>query len=136
MIVPDVNVEDIMSKELVMVDPDTTVAEALKIMLEKGIRSVVVKPTDERDVYSVVTIRDVVYRVIARNLDPREVTVWKIATRPAIMIQKGTRLSIAIEFMRKFNLARVIVADGSRPIGMLALMDIIRAVKEKIEKEE
>lgn len=130
--IPDLNVDDAMNKELVMVDPNTTVAEALKIMLERGIRSVVVKPTDERDVYSIVTIRDIVYRVIARSLDPREETVWKIATRPAIMIQKGTRLSIAIDFMKKFNLARVLVSDGNRPIGMLSLMDVIRVVKEHI----
>ncbi len=132
MVIPDLNVEEVMNKDLVMVEPSTTIAEALKLMLEKGIRSVVVKPTDERDVYGVVTIRDVVYRVIARGKDPRETTVWNIATRPAIMIQKGTRLSIAIEFMRHFNLARVIVAEGGKPVGMLSLMDVIRVVKEDI----
>lgn len=134
MVIPDLNVEDVMNKELVTVEPSSTVADALKIMLEKGIRSVVVKPKDVRDVYGILTIRDVVYRVIARGRDPREVTVWEVATRPAIMIQKGTRLSIAIEFMKHFNLARVVVAEGNKPVGMLSLMDVIRVVKENIFK--
>lgn len=120
-------VKEIMNTKLETVIPDATVFDAIEKLIDKRIRSIIVLPKDDKDVYGVITVRDIVFKVLAKNLDPRKINVEQIASKPVISIDKETELEHLIKLMEKFNIARVFVHDGREIIGIVSLLDVLSA---------
>jgi CBS domain-containing protein len=120
-----VKAEEIMTKKIEFVEPDAPVYDAIERMVDKRIRSVVVRPRDEKDVHGVVTVRDVVYKVLSKNLDPNKIKVEEICSKPLVCIDKHMDVDHITNLMRNFNIARVFVSEGIEVIGVVALLDVM-----------
>lgn len=120
-------VAEVMNKRVEYIDPEASVLEAIEKIVNKRIRSVVVKPKDEKDTYGVVTVRDIVYKCLSKNLDPQKIKVEEICSKPLITVEKNMGMEHVLSLMGKFNIARVFVKDGDKIIGIVALMDIMAA---------
>lgn len=116
-------VEEIMNKRIEFVDPELTVLEVIEKMVNKRIRSVIVKPKDKD--YGVITIRDVVYRCLAKGVDPEDIKAYEIASKPIIAIEKGASVEEALKIMQKSKIASVFVKEGEKIVGVVSLMDIM-----------
>lgn len=121
------NVEEVMNRRVEFVEANATVLEVIERIVNRRIRSVVVKPRDEKDTYGVVTVRDVVFRCLAKNLDPQKVKAYEIASKPLITVEKTLSIEHTLNLMDRFNIARVFVKDGEKIVGVVALMDIMSA---------
>jgi len=122
-------VESIMNRNLIFIDGNASVRDAIEMMLKRRIRSLLVKPRNERDSYGVITVRDIVFGVFANDLNPEDVKVEDIASKPIVTVSKNTELKDVIRFMKRFNIARVFVMEDGNIVGMVALMDIMRAMR-------
>lgn len=120
-------IEEIMVKKLESVEANAPVYDAIEKMVDRRIRSILVKPKDEKDVYGVVTVRDIVFKVIGKNLDPNKIRVEEIASKPVISIDKDMDIAHVISLMNKFNIARVFVSEGKEIIGVASILDIMAA---------
>ena len=120
-------IEEIMVKKLESVEANAPVYDAIEKMVDRRIRSILVRPKDEKDVYGIVTMRDIVFKVIGKNLDPNKIKVEEIASKPVISIDKDMDIDHVISLMNKFNIARVFVSDGKEIIGVASLFDIMAA---------
>ncbi|CAD7775931.1 MAG: hypothetical protein KCCBMMGE_00385 [Candidatus Methanoperedenaceae archaeon GB37] len=56
-------IQEIMVREIEEISPNAKVSEAIALMLKEGIRSLVVTPETGEDVYGIVTVRNVVFKV-------------------------------------------------------------------------
>ena len=121
-------VEDVMNERLEFIDANSSVKEAIDLMLGKRIRSLLVKPRNEMDCYGVITVRDIVFGVFANDLKPEDVRVGDIASRPIVTVPKGTELMNVVRFMKRFNIARVFVLDDGKIVVVVSLMDIMKAL--------
>ena len=120
-------IQEVMVKKLESIGPDAPVYDAIEKMVDKRIRSLLVRPKDEKDVYGVVTVRDIVFKVIGKNLDPNKIRIEEIASKPLISIDKDMEIDHVISLMNKFNIARVFVFDGKEIVGVASLLDIMAA---------
>jgi len=120
-------IKEIMNTKLETISPDATVYDAIERLIDKRIRSLIVLPKDEKDVYGVITVRDVVFKVIVKNLDPHKIKVEEIASKPVISIDKETELEHLVKLMEKFNIARVFVHEGKEITGVVSLLDVMSA---------
>ena len=118
-------VKEFMKTMLEYIEPSDTVYDALERMLNRRIRSLVVKPKDDEDVYGVITARNVVFKVLAKGLDPKNVKVCDIASKPLICIDEDTDLADAATLMEEFNIARIFVCEGKTLLGIFSLMDAL-----------
>ncbi|MDL1956017.1 MAG: CBS domain-containing protein [Candidatus Desulfofervidus auxilii] len=118
-------VGEIMTDKVEYIDHDANIYEAIEKMVDKRIRSLVVRPKDERDVYGVITVRDVVFKVIKKNLDLNKVKVEDIASKPLICVDEEMEMEHVVKLMEKFNIARIFVTRGRKVIGVVALLDVI-----------
>lgn len=117
--------KDIMTTEVVTIAPSATVAEAVALMKEKGLRALIVERLNEEDAYGIVTETDVVYKVVAQGLSPQSVLVREIMTKPCIVVNPD----LSVE-----NVARLFALTGirrapvirERLLGIVSVTDILR----------
>ena len=120
-------VDEIMTKKLEIIRADASIYDAIERMIDKRIRSLLVKPRDEHDVNGVITVRDIVHKALGRNLDLNKTKVAEIMSKPVVCIDKGTDLEHAVNLMTKFNITRVFVNEGKEILGIISLLDVMSA---------
>jgi len=129
------NVVEIMTKKLETIEVDAPIYDAIEKMIDKRIRSLLVKPNDDKDVHGVITVRDIVNKALAKNLDLNKTKVKEITSNPLVCVDKGMDVEYAINLMSKFNITRVFVNDGKEIIGIISLLDVMSAELIKRARE-
>jgi CBS domain-containing protein len=96
-------------REFITLDEDTLVAEAAKVMRDKDISCVLVVSKNSKEPIGIVTERDMLYRVLAKNMGPYKVTLKKIMSSPVITIDQQSSTADAISLMRSKHIRRLVV---------------------------
>jgi CBS domain-containing protein len=118
-------VSDIMDKNLVILDESASIYEAAKVMQTKGISSVLVKDSHSGTINGIVTERDILYEVVAESKGIFEVKLHKIMSSPLVTVEKDTRSIEAIMIMRKKGIRRLPVIDNGNIVGIVTLMSLV-----------
>jgi CBS domain-containing protein len=119
-------VADVMTRRVVYLPAETTVDEAAQAMRDEGIGDVVV--TRAATLAGLVTDRDIVVRVIASGLSPKDTTLGDIATHEIVMVAESASLDDAVQAMRERSIRRLLVCDADRNVvGIVSLGDIAMA---------
>jgi len=122
-------VGDIMSRLLVSVPNDTSVAAAMRLARQKGVSSVLIEP-DSDGAWGIMTQRDVVARILNANRSPKDVTVKEIATRPLLTVTSTTSLRECSQRMLEGRIRRVVVMRAGKPAGIVSDSDLFRIVDQ------
>ncbi|MER7053958.1 MULTISPECIES: CBS domain-containing protein [unclassified Streptomyces] len=117
-------IRDVMSPAAVAVEPMTTVARAARLMREEDIGDVLV--TYDRDLFGVLTDRDIVLRSVADGRDPDDTTVGSVCTPPPVVtLGPDDTTDHAAELMRRHAVRRLpVVEHGGVPVGVVTLGDL------------
>ncbi|MFF8521626.1 CBS domain-containing protein [Streptomyces werraensis] len=116
------HVRDIMTAAPVTVGPQTSVAQAARLMRDHDLGAVLV--TDDGRLRGLVTDRDLVVRSVAEGLDPEETTVVRACSEDLVTVRPDDELDVAVRLMREHAVRRVPVVDGEHPVGVLSLGDV------------
>jgi len=116
--------KDIMTTEMVTIEPSATVAEAVALMKEKGLRALIVERTNEEDAYGIVTETDIVYKVVAQGLSPQSVLVREIMTKPCIVVNPDLSVENVARLFAMTGIRRAPVIR-ERLLGVISVTDII-----------
>ena len=120
-------VKEFMTTRIETIEIDKSVYDAVERMVDKRIRSLLVRFSGKDQENGIITARDVVFKVLAKGLDPKKVKVSQIASKPIISIDQNTEFDEAAEIMEESNIARAFVRDNDQIIGIVALMDVMAA---------
>jgi CBS domain-containing protein len=129
---------DYADKDFVTLDENTLVADAARIMYERGVCSVIVTHNDaERDLrhsVGMITARDFLQRVVAQSKGPFKLAVKDIMSTPLITINKETLTNDAIMLMKSKNIARLpVINDSGEVLGIVSLRSLVgKASQEDI----
>jgi len=122
-----IRVRDIMTSPVVTIDGNATVKEAAQIMMKTGYRGLVVEKVDEEDAYGIVTVKDIVYKVIAKGMPLEKVKVLEIMTKPCIVVPDYYDIKYAARLMAMANIVRLpVISAENKLVGMVTLRDIIK----------
>jgi len=123
-------VEDIMSKDVVTIIPDATMAEAARVMGAMHVGSLIVEVDDKPE--GIITERDLLSKIIAHDRDPDTVKVGEVMSSPLITIDPTATIKAAAQTMisRKGRLA---VFHGDALVGMITAADLIKSLPESPE---
>ena len=120
-------IQEFMTTNIKFVDGNNTVYDAIEKMVDKRIRSLVVRFSGKESDYGIITARDVVFRVLAKGLDPQKTKVTEIATRPLACVSSDMDLLDAAKMMQESNLARIFVCEGPKIVGVVSMIDLMAA---------
>ncbi len=110
----------VMTRGLVTLPPDAGVKEAARIMVEKGISSIPVVKDDS--LVGIVTTTDLL-RAYVENMEGIFKTS-EIMTRDVITANRNHTIAHLVELMVENGISRVIITDGTRPVGIVTATDL------------
>jgi CBS domain-containing protein len=130
-------VEDLIENELVTLPEDAIVADAVKIMKDGGISSILVRSlsssAENPFITGIVTERDILYRVIGGNKGPYKTILKEVMSSPVVTIEKGSSVDEAMSLMRNKKIRRLLVIkrENTRAVtlGLVTLMSITDGMK-------
>ncbi len=116
-------VKYLMSSPVITISPTATVFEAVKTMAEKRIGSLVVVEGEE--IKGIFTERDLISRVIAKELDLKKTTVEEVMTKaPLVTITPDADVAEAALLMIKKKIRRLPVVENGKLIGIITAADL------------
>jgi CBS domain-containing protein len=130
------NIGEICNREVVVAHRDTGLVEAARLMREHHVGSlvIVVERRSERVPVGILTDRDIVVAVVAKELDPRGLTVGDVINAGGVMVvREQDGLADALRVMRDKGVRRVPVVTKSGALaGILAVDDVLELVGEEL----
>lgn len=127
-------VRDIMVRDVATVDGIATVHEALRIMREKGIKSLLVNRRNNEDAYGIVTLYDIVNKVITQERQIDMTNVFEIMSKPLITVSEGLQVKYAARLMSQFDVKRAVVFEKGELTGIISMQDIVYGMLDDMEE--
>ncbi|MFD8545428.1 CBS domain-containing protein [Streptomyces sp. NPDC059649] len=120
---------DIMSPGAECIGADDNILEAARKLTSLGVGALPICGTDDK-LKGVLTDRDVVVKVLGKNLDPQQTKAGELAQGEAVTIGADDGADEIFATMARHKVRRLPVIDGHRLVGMVALADVARALPD------
>jgi signal-transduction protein with cAMP-binding, CBS, and nucleotidyltransferase domain len=108
---------------MVSVESNSKISEAAKKMIETSNDSAIV--FDGKNVVGIMTDKDIMNDVIAKDLDPAKTNVKEATHGPIISIPIESKVHEAIKMMTKNNVRRLLVTENGNPVGIISQKMIV-----------
>jgi CBS domain-containing protein len=123
---------------IVSVTPDASVLDAIKLMAERGIGSLLVMRGDT--MAGIVTERDYARKVIVMGRSSESTTVSEIMTADVLSVPPDKTVNACMALMSERKIRHLPVVDNDKVLGMLSMRDLVQAIiadqKDEIEQLE
>lgn len=111
-------------QNVLKIDADAPVLEAVKRMIEANVGSLVV--TDSGQVTGIVTERDYLRRVAHEGPADKDVTVREIMSSPLVVVSPETEIDECMAVMTDRRIRHLpVVADGD-VVGIVSIGDVVK----------
>jgi len=124
-------VEDVMVKEVITIDENSTVKEAAEVMNKFEIGCLIA--VRKGKAMGIITERDLLKRVIADAKNPSETKVKDVMSSPLVVVEPSMDLEEAVKLMFQMKIKKLPVVDGKRLVGLVSLTDIARFQPQMIK---
>jgi CBS domain-containing protein len=126
---------DVCDQDPPVISPESTVAEAIRQMLEARVGAITVVDS-ERVVAGIFTERDVMRRVTYKGRDPKTTPVADVMTRPVELATEATTDAEALAVMLTRHYRHLPVVDGKgRLLGMASIRHVLCARVDELLEE-
>ena len=112
--------------EIFSIAPEATVAEAVSVLAEKGIGSLLVMK--EGGLCGIVTERDYARKVVAGGLSSENTSVADIMTADVFTTGVEQNIDECMMLMTEKRIRHLPVVDGERVIGLISIGDLMKAI--------
>jgi len=120
-------VADILSHKgarVTSVGPDTTVLDALRIMANQNIGSIMV--VDGKQYLGIMTERDYSRKVILKGKSSTDTPVTEIMSRDLPSVTPNDTVEFCMELMSDKNIRYLPVFEGEQLVGIVSINDLVR----------
>ena len=125
-------VKDVMSSPVVTLDEDETSNKVASLMDENDLGCVIISNKARKPV-GIITERDLVVRVLAKNLMPDAIKAKEIMTSPLVTITPEATISEAARRMSRLDIRRLGVVYKGNLVGVISSRDVLGVMPELIE---
>lgn len=129
---------DAKGRHIVSIRPDASVFDAIKLMADNTVGSLVV--LDGEELVGIVTERDYARKVIIKGRSSESTRVEEIMTRDVLTTSSGQTVNECMEMMTERRIRHLPVVEDNRVIAMISIGDLVQAIisdqQEEIEQLE
>ncbi|MGQ9530008.1 MAG: CBS domain-containing protein [Candidatus Bathycorpusculaceae bacterium] len=125
-------VKDVMSSPVVTIEEDAPVNKTAELMEKHGLGCIIVTNKEGKPL-GIITERDLVVRVLAKNVKPDSIQTKEVMTSPLITIEPDETISEAARRMSRLDIRRLGVVYRGQLIGLISSKDILAVMPELVE---
>ena len=125
-------VKDVMTSPVVTIDEDDSVAKIAQLMDQHDVGCIIVTSKQGKPL-GIITERDLVTRVLAKNFQTSKLTAKEVMTSPLITVDPDETLSEAARRMNRLHIRRLGVMYKGNLVGIISSKDILAVTPELIE---
>ena len=129
---PRMLVKDVMTSPVITINEDGIVNELAKLMDKNDVGCIIVTDKTGKPV-GIITERDLITRVLAKNLLANRVKAKKVMTSPLLTIDPDEPLAEAARKMSRLNVRRLGVIYKGNLVGLVSSKDILAVTPELLE---
>lgn len=127
-----ITVREVMSTQVITAKETDSAQRVADIMKDKSIGSIIIvdahgKPT------GIVTDRDIVTRIVAKNLLPSDVKAREIMSTPLSMIEPSMDIGAAAQMMNARRFRRLLILDKGKIAGIITDRSIFAIMPKLME---
>ena len=119
------NVGEVMTPSPRVIDGLATVREAVELMRNNSISSLVIDRRDERDEFGLVVVSDIAEKVIAQGRSLARTNVYEIMSKPVLTVDGAMDIKYALRLLGRFGLSRALVTNEGALIGIVTMRDMV-----------
>ena len=133
MIYPVRNILEVKGHDVWSISPDATVFDALRLMDAKGVGALVVMEGDQ--LVGILSERDYARKIILKGKSSQTTSVREIMTKEVVTVHPDQTVDEVMELMTGKSIRHLPVVEGERVMGVISIMDVVRAVihRQRIE---
>jgi len=125
-------VEDMMVADVVTISPMAKLREAMEVMRDRNIKSLVVERRSGSDAWGMLTYTMLLRTIVHEEGDIDLINVYDIAAKPALSVPRQLDIRQAVSMMLQIGVKRLIVTNNNELEGILTMNDIISAILNKL----
>jgi CBS domain-containing protein len=118
--------------DVVTVPPGTSVAEAIRVLVQHNIGALVV--IDE-EIRGIISERDILRTAAEGPRLLETATVEELMTREVITCPPGAELREVMDVMTERRIRHLPIVEGSRLVGMISIGDVVNWLRQSTEEE-
>lgn len=129
-------VADVMITDVYRVSPFATLREALLMMGERKVKSLVVDRRDEHDAFGLLAYSHILRTIVAEEGDIDLINVYDVALTPIITVSPELSVRNAAAMMDRYILNRLVVTRQNVIIGLLTMNDIVARIIADLDADK
>ena len=108
------------------VSPDSTVYDALQVMADKNVGALMVLENDQ--VVGVFSERDYARKVILKGKASKDTPVSEIMSTKLVWVRPDQTIEDCMDLMTNRRIRHLAVLEEGRPIGVISIGDVVKAI--------
>lgn len=117
--------KDIMNPNVATIVRDASAMDAMIRMNDERISSLMVEKSNPRDTYGIVTMGDIVCKVVAKGKSLHDVKVHEIMVKPCIWVIPDMSVKHVARLFANNDISRAPVIDNNQMVGIITFHDIL-----------
>lgn len=131
-VVADFKVTELMTKYVLMVEPEMSALDVMRHMLERNFRCAVIARKKPYKELGIVTRFDIMKKVVGKGIDPFKVKVVDIMEKGMFYIDADKTVREVSRIMGENQLCHLPVKRKGKIIGIISSSDIFEAYVERM----
>ena len=117
-------VSDVMTASPHLIDGLASVREAIDLMRDKHVSSLIIDKRHDDDEYGMVTVHDIAEKVIGIDRPVDRTSVYEIMSKPVLTVNRQMSIKYAMRLLTQFALSRALVVEHGKMVGIVTLRDM------------
>ncbi len=123
-------IRDIMKKNVITIQEDTSALDAAKLISEKDISFLVI--VKDGKPIGVITERDFVRKIAAQDKQASLIPLSEIMSYKFRWVEPSTEIEDAVQKMLNHNIRRLIVLENEKLVGVITQTDLADFLRSKL----
>ncbi|MEI7848846.1 MAG: CBS domain-containing protein, partial [Chloroflexota bacterium] len=113
--------------QILSINPDASVQEAIKMMADHNVGAVLVEIVADK-VQGILTERDVILKLDAQNRNASETKVRDIMTEKVLYVESNQSVEECMELMNSKGFRHLPVYENGDLLGLISVRDVLREI--------
>lgn len=121
--------KNIASLELYYIDGLASVRDAIELMKSKHVDALIIQKRNDQDANGIITLTDVLDKVVVSNRTLDEVSVYEIMTKPTLSIPSHLNIKYIPRLLNRLHIRQAPVEENGKYIGMVDFKQLLFSIK-------